>query len=112
MQLRIAFIAVILLFSCQPKKQTDILSMDKMSAIITDIQLADAAYKMGMLPEKYTNRPEKYYLEIISYHQTDTAQYNRSWQYYAENPILLKRIYQKVEKNISGQPTNPPLKTN
>lgn len=86
--------------------------MDKMSAIITDIQLADAAYKMDLLPEKYKNNPEKYYLEILTSHQTDSATYNKSFLFYSENPVLLKKIYQKVEKNISGTPANPPLKTN
>ncbi len=111
MQLRIAFLVLIILFSCQPKKQADVLSMDKMAAIITDIQLADAAYKMDLLPETYKNTPEKYYLEILATHQTDSATYNKSFLYYSENPILLKKIYLKVEKNISGTPADPPLKT-
>jgi hypothetical protein len=113
MQLRIAFFAVIfLLFSCQSKQQPNVLSMDKMSDIITDIQLADASYKLDLLPEVYKNHPEKYYLEILAHHQTDSIAYNRSMQYYAENPILLKRIYQKVEKNIAGNTAPPPLKSN
>jgi hypothetical protein len=112
MQLRISLLVIFILFSCQPKKQTDVLSMDKMAAIITDIQLADAAYKMDLLPETYKYHPEKYYLEILATHQTDSATYNKSFLFYSENPVLLKKIYLKVEKNISGTPVNPPLKTN
>ena len=74
-----------------------------MTAIITDLQLADAAYKLDMLPIVYKNHPEKYYLEILTENQTDSATYMRSMRYYAENPKLLKKIYLGVEKNIQQQ---------
>lgn len=88
------------LVSCSNKTPSDVLSTDKMTAIITDLQLADAAYKLNMLPVKYKDHPEKYYLEILVSHQTDSSTYNRSMHYYAENPNLLKKIYMEVEKNI------------
>jgi|LauGreDrversion4_2_1035121.scaffolds.fasta_scaffold179883_2 hypothetical protein len=99
------FRAIILLIfmglaACTKRPPSDILSSDKMTSIITDIQLANVAYKMELLPESYKNNPEKYYLEILEENQTDSATYNRSLQYYAENPKLLKVIYMGVEKNI------------
>lgn len=100
---RVFLLTALILFSCESKQKPDVLSMDKMSDIITDIQLADAAYKLELLPEKYKDQPEQYYLEILNYHQTDTAAYNKSMKYYAENPILLKKIYLKVEKNLQTQ---------
>jgi len=107
---RLFIIAGILLFSCTPKQKTDVLPIDKMTDIITDVQLADAAYKLELLPEVYKSNPEKYYLEILSSHGTDTTMYNKSMQFYAENPLLLKKIYQKVEKNILQQGGKVPPK--
>lgn len=88
------------LVACKNKPPGNVLSTEKMTGIITDIQLANVAYKMDLLPESYKNNPEKYYLEILEENQTDSATYNRSLQYYAENPKLLKVIYMGVEKNI------------
>jgi hypothetical protein len=91
---------VFLFFTCTPQGPKDVLTPDKMSDIITDLQLADAAYKLDMLPAAYKNHPEKYYLEILASHQTDSATYNRSLKFYAGEPKLLKLIYKKVEINI------------
>jgi hypothetical protein len=95
------FAGFLLLFSCNSKPNVQVLSQQEMVDIITDIQLADAAYKLDMLPATYKNQPQKYYLEILASHQTDSAMYNRSLHFYAENPLLLKKIYKTVEKNIS-----------
>ncbi len=99
----IAILAVFFILSCQQQKKADILSIEKMADIITDIQLLDAAYKLDLLPDDYKSQPQKYYLEILEYHQTDSMIYNKSMQFYAENPMLLKKIYQKVENNIQIQ---------
>lgn len=96
----IVFCSILYLFSCQAKQPSDILSTNKMTSIITDLQLADAAYKLDMLPVAYKGQPQKYYLEILASHQTDSTAYNKSMQYYAENPKLLKIIYSGVEKNV------------
>lgn len=105
MPLRIIILLIFMgLAACKNKPPGNILSTDKMTEIITDIQLANVAYKMDLLPGSYKNNPEKYYLEILMQNQTDSATYNQSLQYYAENPKLLKKIYLGVEKNISGLP--------
>ena len=104
MQFRKFFLlGLVLLLSCLSKTRSDVLATDKMTEIITDLQLADAAYKLDMLPSQYKNHPEKYYVEILAIHQTDSITYMRSIQYYAENPKLLKKIYMDVEKNIQPQ---------
>lgn len=100
MHKRILLFTCIALTSCFKKVPNDVLSTQKMTEILTDIQLADVAYKMGLLPSNYTNHPEKYYLEILASHETDSAVYHKSLHYYAENPKLLKKIYLDVEKNI------------
>ncbi len=102
MQLRkYVFAGIILLAACQSKKiPNDVLPPGKMTDIITDLQLADAAYKLQMLPAEYKDQPQKYFVEILASHQTDSATYNKSMLYYAENPKLLKLIYIGVEKNV------------
>jgi hypothetical protein len=94
------FCAACILFACQEKKPANLLSPEQMTEIITDLQLADVAYKMDMLPAAYKNKPEKYYMEILATHKTDTANYSQSLHYYAENPKLLQKIYTGVEQNI------------
>jgi hypothetical protein len=106
----ILLLLVFLIFSCQSKQPHDVLSTRKMVDIITDIQLADAAYKLDLLPETFKNQPQKYYLEILAHHQTDSATYNKSLHYYAENPLILKKIYTDVERNINRQAATPPTK--
>jgi hypothetical protein len=109
-RLSILSILVFFIFSCQSKQSHDVLSTRKMVDIITDIQLADAAYKLDLLPESFKDQPQKYYLEILAYHQTDSATYNKSLHYYAENPVILKKIYTDVERNINRQAATPPTK--
>lgn len=101
MHKRILFFSLIVFLSaCTSKPSANILSVKKMTEIITDLQLADAAYKLELLPDTYKGQPQKYFLEILSSHQTDSATYNKSMIYYAENPKQLKSIYSAVEKNI------------
>jgi hypothetical protein len=97
---RVVFGAALMLLACQPKKPDHVLSTEKMTEIITDLQLAEVAYKMDLLPAVYKNKPEKYFIEVLATHQTDTAIYNQSLHYYAENPKLLLKIYNGVEQNI------------
>jgi len=95
------FVGVFFLIACTSKQMpADILPTAKMTDIITDLQLADAAYKLQMLPATYKDQPQKYFLEILASHQTDSTTYNKSMLYYAENPKLLKVIYTGVEKNV------------
>lgn len=97
------FFLFILVLSCNNGPPTNVLPTEKMTGIMTDLQLTDAAYKLELLPDTYKNQPQKYYIEILTIHQTDSATYNRSLIYYAENPKLLKNIYIEVEKNIQQQ---------
>ena len=110
MHLRIlSLLGIFFILSCQTGPPADVLSTQKMTAIITDLQLADAAYKLDMLPVTYKSQPQKYYLEILAMHQTDSTTYNRSMHYYAENPKLLKKIYMDVERNIQPPAVQPPV---
>lgn len=102
-----SFFLFFFFISCNKKPPAAVLPTEKMIEIITDLQLADAAYKLEMLPEGYKNQPQKYYVEILRTHQTDSAIYNLSLVYYAENPQLLKKIYTGVEKNIQTQDSKP-----
>lgn len=97
------FAGIVLLSACGSKKTpNDVIPPGKMTEIITDLQLADAAYKLQMLPGEYKDQPQKYFIEILTAHQTDTATYNKSMLYYAQNPKLLKIIYNGVEKNVQA----------
>jgi len=99
--MRISLFCVLLFIAgCGTGKPAGVLSTEKMVDIITDLQLADAAYKLDMLPSSYKGSPQKYFVEVLANHQTDSATYNRSMLYYAEHPKSLKKIYTEVGKRL------------
>jgi len=104
---RLLFVSALIIAGFIACKKTstpsDILPESKMVDIITDIQLTDAAFKQDMIPQKYKKNPQSYYLDILAAYQTDSAQYQNSLLYYSEDPKVIKRIYQKVEKKIQGE---------
>lgn len=101
------FILFALCWSCGTKTSSGVLSEEEMVDIITDLQLADAAYKLEMLPPDYLQNPQLYYLEILQKHNTDSSAYRKSLNYYLKDPQDLKRIYEKVDLKIKGM-ANPP----
>src|SRR5687768_10995127 len=99
--MRIRFCCIFfVLAGCGTSKPEHVLSAQEMTNIITDLQLADAAYKLDMLPETYRGNPQKYFVEILANHKTDSATYNRSMVYYAEHPQSLQKIYKEVAKKL------------
>ncbi len=78
----------------------NVLSLQKMADVMTDIHLADAASREELLPAKYSERQELWLFEVLKKHQTDTATYFRSLHFYSEHIELLDSIYGQVNVNL------------
>lgn len=95
MKLFYAFLCILLLSACGKKGVSvpkDVLPFDKMAEVMTDVQLADAASREHLLPQKYSERHELWLFDILNKHKTDTATYFRSLRFYSENIELLDSL--------------------
>ncbi len=77
------------------------LGVDTMTAIMTELQLVEAA--VGLAPLNYASqmaRYKKYEQEIFDKYKTDSAKYFESYTHYAKDPKLLKKMYTTVFDTI------------
>jgi len=80
--------------------EPDVLSKQKMVEVLTDMQLAEAAARLRLMPEDYKREPEKWYLELMEAHGTDTSEFSLSLKYYSARPAVLFEIYEEVNANL------------
>lgn len=74
----------------------------KMAQILTDMHLLEA--RVGRLAmtslDSSTIVTEHLKLQIFKKYGTDSATYNRSYQFYSTNPVFFERIYEEVVKKL------------
>ena len=93
------------IFSCnnidRPKKPNNLISMDRMVDIITDISLMTAAKGLnkGLLEENAIN-PQNY---IYNKYKIDSVQFAESNNYYAYDVKEYEEIYQIVKERLEAQ---------
>lgn len=78
-----------------------------MEDLLLDLELAGAAGKIELLPENYTYRKDKVFIDLIASHQTDTAQFRKSLEYYIAHPKLYEKIYNSVVKRLEEIKAQP-----
>jgi len=87
----------------EPIPPPDTLSKDQMISILIDIHLAEA--KVGRLPFRSLDSSKvlfrKMELDIFKKHQTDTATYRKSFEFYLNNTAYLDDIYAAVVDSLS-----------
>lgn len=79
-----------------------IIVVDSMVNIITDIQLAESFVnesRMDTVPKE--DRLKQYYSEIFAMHHIKAADYQRSYDYYVADPVLMNHIYVKVTEKLN-----------
>ena len=93
-----------LLTGCQdePKVPEGTLSEAKMTQILTDMHLLEARVgRLGMTSlDSSTIVTEYLKQKIFKKYGTDSAAYNRSYQFYSTNPVFMERIYTDVVKKL------------
>ncbi len=94
----------VFLTSCQdePEVPKGTIPEAQMAQILTDIHLLEA--RVGRLAitslDSSTIVTEHLKQKIFKKYSTDSATYNRSYQFYSTNPVFLERIYEDVVKRL------------
>jgi|GEM_PF-1470311 len=92
---------VTLLYACKPGIPKDVLQPDKMQSILYDMHLVDG-YITGFSSQDSAKKvAATYYKAIYKKFGVDSAQYNRSLDYYYKKPTLFKQIYDSVTAKLS-----------
>jgi sialic acid synthase SpsE len=101
---KVAFLfALILMFSCKEEliqQPENLISKDKMSAILYDLTVLTAAKNTSAdVLKKQKIEAMKY---IYIKHDVDSLQFVQSDVYYASNPVIYGEIYESVEAKVKG----------
>ena len=99
---------ILILGSCyQKQKEQDydmtlVLSSERMTSLLTDMQLIDAAVSMkqrkGIIPEKSAT---PYFDNLLEEHQVSREEFEESMRYYAYHIDELHAIYEQVIVDLS-----------
>ena len=80
----------------------DVLSQDKMVAVLTDVHLVESAITLKF-SNKDTSKVQAsaYYDFIYKSHKTTKEQFAKSYDFYISHPELLNKIYDEVLIELS-----------
>ncbi len=81
----------------------DVLSQEKMAAILTDVQLVEAQIQMEQLERNDSTKAVVYgyYKYIFQKHKISPEQFKTSFMFYSNHLDLLEHIYDDVLINLS-----------
>ncbi|RZJ81160.1 MAG: DUF4296 domain-containing protein [Flavobacterium sp.] len=92
---------ITLLYACKPGIPKDVLQPDKMRLVLLDVHLVDG-YITGFTNQDSSKKvAATFYKAIYKKFGTDSAQYNRSLDYYYTKPALFKQIYDSVTAKLN-----------
>ncbi len=105
------------LFSaCSPKDSlpSQVLSVEEMSDILLDFQLAESynpsyygpTNQHSIYPENRQERLQVFYQQILQIHEVDTATFFRSYRYYSHHPDWIKKVYKTMQDTIQVRLTS------
>lgn len=102
---RLILFVLIFISACKaklPDIPKDVMPMDKMEAILTDMHVADAvAESKGQVGLNEKLLTEEYHQQIFSNHGTTRAEFLKSFKFYESNPLLLDIVYDSVLVDLS-----------
>ncbi len=103
-------ISIVLFFSCSlpdaNKIPADVLSKEKMEALLYDIHLAEGVIATTPTQaDSNTRRALGYYEIIYKKHQVTETQFKQSYDFYTKHPVLLDSVYSRVIEKLSVQET-------
>lgn len=101
----LVFIFSFLFFSCGEKKTNvnipdSVLAKEKMSAVITDIHLAEAEAHLHAFPDT-VSKEKISFQKIFEKHGITRKQYEESISFYMEHPELLDKVYEQTLNELS-----------
>lgn len=92
------------LFSCSEKKESktpeNILSEEKMSAILIDMNLLEASISLSFIQEGESadNVPQ---FDVYKKHNITKKEFDESFKYYSSKPEKLDKIYERVLNELN-----------
>jgi hypothetical protein len=101
------FVSILLAVSCGKKQEVltpeNVYSTDSMVSIMADIHIAESLLQNYGYQTDHLRFKSAYLQQLIHSANIDTARFNRSFDFYAEQPELFARIYDKVIAEISNR---------
>ena len=99
-------IVIILFSSCNSNNENKIpdgiIPESKMITIITDLHLTDATLNIKHISKRSNNKEiAKYYKSVLKKYGYSRLQFNKSIEYYSDEPEKLDEIYDKVLEELS-----------
>ena len=93
----------IMLFSCKEKAPKGIIEPERLQKILYDIHIVDGYISSVPGQDSARKVAASYYSGIYKKFNTDSAQYNRSLNYYYAHPKELSEIYSNIAKELNAQ---------
>jgi len=96
-------IVAILWFGCKSKTPDGIIDEERMEAILFDVHIADGYISTIYVQDSARKVAAAYYNGIYKKFDTDSAEYNRSLNYYYQNPEKLQEMYKVISTRLDNQ---------
>ena len=93
------YLVFFLFYSCGDSLPKDVLSRSRMTDILVEVHLIDG-YLNTLSADSSRRVIDGYYQQAFANLGTDSATFNRSMKYYAEDPILMADVYEKVSGRL------------
>lgn len=100
----IIFGLILLITACSKKKTeipADILSMQDMKGVLTDVQLGQAAAGNSAMVDSALYNSKEYFEFVLKNHNVSRDVFMKSLKFYSENPALLQEVYDSVIVDLS-----------
>ena len=98
------FCLVLTLPACNSDEDTPpgIIELHHMASLLTDVAIIDGSLNnLSQQPDTLRLHGLHLYIAVFKLHHTDSVQFKKSLQYYANRPDLLVRIYDGVNHRLS-----------
>lgn len=104
MKVLIALLLTLCLFSCSSNNPKGILDEEKMTEVLQEVMLLENYYqsKYGS-PSVYKAALDSSVEIVFKKHQTNKIQFSKSFDFYAQNPELFKKIQAKIIENLNSK---------
>lgn len=80
----------------------NLLSIDKFSEVMTDVQIMEAAFNQKMFREDDPKaKKAEFYLQIFEKHKVSEDDFRTSYEYYADRPEDMMVVYEHVITALS-----------
>ncbi len=106
-------ITLLLLIGCtlsctrreRPKPPEHILSEEKMTAVLYDVQVVEAIYQRGGKPsaEAGLEMGRQLYGEVFEKHDITREQFKESFSWYSQKPRLMDDMYEKIIERLNTE---------